>query len=530
MTLSWTALNRPDGTWTELGSAPNRVYQRSLGLTESAFYWDGEAAGTADVVERSSIRNIQADEDRFREIWKAVKTQFPLVGARVEELDPLQFVIEETRLRTIAGKQEFHYIANADATSTMAALDEALNGRPRRLDCSTLVGVTVLHRTDLDDGSYDIITVGAHLILDGIASFNLARTIGRLASSWPSLHTTIDLPKRLEMLPSVESLHTNLQLSLPRQRWRRAIAGVIFGRRASMLRFGHTLPRKWSAQSPRAPAHSSVVRAKLAPETTPKALAACRLHGVTFGNALYTLGQVAMSRVLHRRVKRGELPLEEWDSRLKSPMHTGGPVNLRQFVVPEWHQAGGTTEINLCIGFFVMSLPFLPHAPLADKSDPKSFVTDATLSPSFPSLLSRERFWYRTNLARQRALATYRHPLFSELLSANTPARIARGRVFAEAWRKLQAGEEVEPLPELAADAMVFTHIAASMGVMDTDSSSDLHLRCRPGELYVGAKTIQGVTELWVFYDRNTYQEEVVHEWLDEICQGLAHYLVGVDS
>ncbi|KAJ7066375.1 hypothetical protein C8F01DRAFT_699069 [Mycena amicta] len=555
MTLSWAALNRPDGTWNELGTVPNRVFTRALGTSEAAFYWDGEAAGTADVAERTRIRisspslrvsDVKVDEERFRQVWLDVKRRYPLIGARIEELDcgqSLQFVVEEARLGTVAGRQEFRFISNADTNSTAAALEEALNGRPRRLSSSTLVAITVLRRTDLPEDTYDIITVGAHLILDGMSSCTLARTISEVLSRWPSSlqETTVDLPKRLEMLPSAESLHPQLRLSVPQQRWRRAIASVIFARRMSLLN-GHTLPRTWSSQSPRAPAHSSVVRVKFPTDFTPKALVACRTHKVTLGNTLYVLGQVAMSRVLHRRVKRGEMPLDEWESRLRSPMHTGGPLNLRPFLVPDWQQAGGLTEINLCIGFFVMSLPFLPYARPENPTDPTSFPTDSTLAPPLSSLLSRDRFWLRTTISKQRALATYRHQLFLELLGVNNPLRVARGRSFAEAWRKIQAGEEVAPLPELAPDAMVFTHIGSSMGNMDhilpltypqgqeqehtvERLSSDMHLRCRPGELYFGAKTSQGVTEFWVFYDSNTYEDAVVREWLDEIHGAVEYYL-----
>nr|GAT50152.1 predicted protein [Mycena chlorophos] len=553
MSFSWTALNRPDGAWIQSGTAPNRVFTRALGLTEAAFYWDGQAQGTADLVERTgiyapSLRILDPsdDEQRFRAVWAEVKRRYPLIGARVDELDGgqlLQFVVEEERLQTISGRQEFEFVADANADSVAAYVEEALNGRPRRLSSSTLVGVTILRRTDLPAGTYDILTVGAHLILDGMSSCSLARSICEVFSNWPNSKdsASVDLPKRLEMLPSPETLHRQLRLSRPHQRWRKAIASVIFLRRISAFRNGHTLPRTWNAQSPRKPTYSAVERIKFSSEVTSKALIACRAHNLTLGNTLYILGQVAMSRVLHRRVKRGDMFLDEWDARLKSPMHTGGPLNLRPFVVPEWQQAGGMIEINVCIGFFVMTLPFLPYAKPSDKTNPLSFEVDATGAPPLASLLSRERFWYRTTLAKERANASYRHPLFLEMLTMNNPARVERGRAFAEAWRKIEAGEDIAPLPEPPLDAMVFTHIGSSMGNIDLmiprlypqgqdpptveRLGSDLYLRCRPGELYMGAKSSHGETEFWVFYDHNAYQRAVVREWIDEIRAAVEYYL-----
>lgn len=359
MSTSWTSLNRSDGSWTLLETRQDtgdRVFTRAAGDAETAFYWDGEFAGTADVADRTVVRleptlhvdDAKADEARFRDIWLAVKKRYPLLAARFEEIDggnAVRFVLDEARLRDITDPQEFEFIPNANVDASTAAMQRVLSPRPRRLSASLIAAISILRRAD---DTYEIITVGSHAILDGMASCTLARTICDLLSRWPaSLEDPIrDLEQRLEMAPSLESLHTQLHLSLSRRRWRTAIARIIMNRQMSILRGGHTLPRKWNSQSPGQPADSRVARVRLPSDATPKALAACRANGVTFGLLLPVLGQVALSRLLHRRVKRGSLSLEEWETRKRLPMHGGGPVNLRPSVVADWQQAGGHTEVR----------------------------------------------------------------------------------------------------------------------------------------------------------------------------------------
>lgn len=367
MNPSWTSLNRPDGSWTRLetrtGTA-ERIYARALGSAESAFYWDGEFAGTADVVERTVIRlaptlhlsDLKADEARFRDVWLSVKRRYPLLAAQVNELDggdALRFVVDEARVRDVTCPQEFEFVPDADTDASSAALERVLSARPRRLSLSVVAAITVLRRVDHPAGTYEFVTVGSHAVLDGMASCTLARTICDLLARWPaSLKEPVpDLEERLQMVPALESLHTQLQLSLPRQRWRTAIARVLLQRRLAILRGGQTLPRTWTSQTPRSPAHSRVVRIQLPEDATPKALAACRANGVTLGHTLPVLAQLALSRVLHRLLKRGLLSVEQWESRKLLATHTGGPLNLRPFVVPEWQKAGGFTEVRSSICF-----------------------------------------------------------------------------------------------------------------------------------------------------------------------------------
>ena len=55
--------------------------------------------------------------------------------------------------------------------------------------------------------------------------------------------------------------------------------------------------------------------------------------------------------------------------------------------------------------------------------------------------------------------------------------------------------------------------------------SSDLRLRCRPGEIYLGASTSNGKLHLKFFWDGNVFNDETVKEWLAEVKGAILWYL-----
>ena len=55
--------------------------------------------------------------------------------------------------------------------------------------------------------------------------------------------------------------------------------------------------------------------------------------------------------------------------------------------------------------------------------------------------------------------------------------------------------------------------------------SSDLRLRCRPGELYLGASTSNGKLHLKFFWDGNVFEDDAVKEWLNEVRDAVVWYL-----
>ncbi|KAE9404532.1 hypothetical protein BT96DRAFT_989351 [Gymnopus androsaceus JB14] len=91
----WTIRNSTSGNNSSTTSASEqRYYERLLGSNELGFYWDSVYRGTADTLQHAVVKettdsdsshtNIQS-EANVRAAWVALKTQYPLLGARIEE-------------------------------------------------------------------------------------------------------------------------------------------------------------------------------------------------------------------------------------------------------------------------------------------------------------------------------------------------------------------------------------------------------------------------------------------------------------
>jgi hypothetical protein len=346
---------------------PRRVFARALDAIETAFYWDGEFAGTADTAERTSIviepvlhlASPDFDAERFRAIWIALKQRFPLLAARVEERDggtAPHFVVDEAHTMSIQFTEEFEYIGDADADTVQRVLDRALNSTERRFaSARTLSALSVLRRIDAPAGTYDFITHASHAIVDGMASATLARTLCELLARWPaSLADPIpDLAARLRKVPALDALYPVPALSPARRRWRCAIASVIHARRAAALRGGHTLPGVRTPETPRTPARSCTLRVPLSRSHTAAVVSAARAHSVSVAHVLPALAHTALARVLHSRRAQGEIGDAEWDRRCTSHVNLGGPLNVRPFLEPKWVAGGGTGEVHtaVCLAF-----------------------------------------------------------------------------------------------------------------------------------------------------------------------------------
>ncbi|KAJ2995957.1 hypothetical protein NUW54_g7297 [Trametes sanguinea] len=84
----------------------------------------------------------------------------------------------------------------------------------------------VLARDD-QPGTYELVFKLAHFVGDGASGMNLARTFLDVLSL-PPLSFLPPLEERLTMALPWEALNPTLKMSVPRQRWRRAIGKVIF--------------------------------------------------------------------------------------------------------------------------------------------------------------------------------------------------------------------------------------------------------------------------------------------------------------
>ncbi|KII88404.1 hypothetical protein PLICRDRAFT_161464 [Plicaturopsis crispa FD-325 SS-3] len=564
--------------WKASGSVPNRVFIRPLGVTELGFHWDGQFSGTADcldhiIVEERQPHGSLSSVENVSRAWVSMKQRFPLLGAQVDErgavLGDVSFTVTEQRLKQIQ-PQELSFESVSSLDDARAFVEGILCG-PRQLSSDLLARVYILNRVD-EPTVFHVLIHAAHLIFDGMASKTATRVmLDTLASQDRGAIYVPPLEDRLAMVQSAESFVPPTKFSDSRRRWRKAIAAVIVSNNMGNIKGGHTIPKQ-PPLPPLTPSRSDFIKESLSPERSSLIISNCRKNKITFGNALTILGQVAQSRVLYRRYLRGEISDAEWEARKKEPTYSGGPMNLRPFLDQQWLAAGGAGEIFLSIGFFFYKLPFIPLASPNAKLD--------NGAPSYPSLLSPERFILRCNIVNRQSLHTLRHPLFYEVSSAQTRRRLNQRRTLAYEWRQKQnknladivlPAQEEAPVP---LHDMALSFICASIGdvsalippeyplgpsnvfsplsparhpakagypsppssngseatARSTEpvlrvQSAATHLRCRPGELYLGASTSGGQLHLTVFYDANTYSPPLVREWLQEVREAAIWYL-----
>lgn len=311
-------------------------------------------------------------------------------------------------------------------------------------------------------------------------------------------------------------------------------------------------------------------------------IANCRKHGISFGAALPILGQLGSSRLLHRKYIRGEIGKEEWEWRRIQPCNTMGPLNYRPYLDMDWNINGGSEVVSLCISFFSHTHPFMPSVSDEWISNNQHNLEHDT--PPFSALLSQGRFILRSNIIRQRFKKIVTHPLLFEIASARLPSRMPRRKQAGRFWMRIREGDQLdEPerlVPSVLTNDVICHNGGSSMGNVSIDSlwfnveaddgsnqidslrptqypllpfnplssqkyylqpkaDEDLSageptirvidswrkLCVRPAELYLGSFTQNRELSIFVSWDRNTYEDHVVEEWLKETTSGTHHYL-----
>ena len=196
----------------------------------------------------------------------------------------------------------------------------------------------------------------------------------------------------------------------------------------------------------------------------------CRTLGITVGNALPVLSQLAFSRVLHRLRHQGKLNDEEWEHRRCQPMHYAGPVNYRPYLDRAWYGGGGADEVCIAITFYTLVLPFMPV--------PVSLALDETGAPPLHTLLSPARFLARARMARVQSKKLLAHPLMHEFHALRLTMGHERARTAAMAWRAKQQGRDVpapaaqEPGKFASFAPCVFSNGGSSLGGVRIPSST----------------------------------------------------------
>lgn len=61
-------------------------------------------------------------------------------------------------------------------------------------------------------------------------------------------------------------------------------------------------------------------------------------------------------------------------------------------------------------------------------------------------------------------------------------------------------------------------------------SIGESRLRCRPGELYLGAQTYHDQLLFFVHWDENVYEKDLVSDWLENVSQATYWYLANAEQ
>lgn len=234
-------------SWTLLDHsvAPNRVYTRSMGSAELAFYWDSAFTGTADSVQQAEVQsvvgNLLFDLENLSRTWVELKNRFPLLGSRFRIIDEgtateiVEFVVEENRLARV-DEDDISILCVSSREEAYHVADKLVNG-PRQLSDSLPARLYILRRADQGDHFHIFLHV-AHPIYDGIANMTLLRNFLDILTS-PSNTIVTNLEERLQMVKALEALQPSLTLSVAKQRWKRAIGHVICSMKTATTKVSH---------------------------------------------------------------------------------------------------------------------------------------------------------------------------------------------------------------------------------------------------------------------------------------------------
>ncbi|KIY43342.1 hypothetical protein FISHEDRAFT_78221 [Fistulina hepatica ATCC 64428] len=538
----------------------NHVYTRLLGHLERGFYYGRQMGGSTDVLQHSVVdRTNPNDQSVFSrqnitQAWLHLKAKFPLLAAQGEQLEDgirVRFIVSEARVNTIV-PGEISFLSLSLDEEVEELIEELVNKRTpeKQLSSQLLARLFIVHRTDKPDRLH-MIALMAHCITDGMGNTAIARNFLQVLSKQGALPKE-QWEQRIHLAGSSEALLP--ARSAARERWNRALGNVLWNLRVGRMRAspsfigGQTLPRRFTTLTPSTPALSRLRVLYFDPAFSRSIMQCCHAQGITFGNALPILGQVALGRVLCRCFLRGDISKAEWEFRKREPTLSGGPANLRTYLDHAWQHAGGLTSVSCTIGFFFYQLPFIPLGRVGEPG-----VNEV---PSFADLLSPGRFLHRARVLKAQADTTLRHPRFVDMNFSRLPDRsLAWQRTVEEYLAREASGPAPSPqevsVIDQARNGFMMAHGGSTLGNMDhfipmeypledvdltsrkccaaTEPrlrviSSGAVLRASPAELYLGASTKYGQLNLFVVYDEHVYDKALVLEWLGEVVSATTFY------
>jgi len=154
-----------------------------------------------------------------------MKRRFPLLGAHIQQEDEdgrnVCFVVNNADLERLSqGEVEFGHTRSGKEVEEF--MDTLLNGE-RPLSNQLLIRLFIFAEPE---HRYHIILYSAHCVSDGVAIYSLSRSLLEEIAS-PSNGKLWKLEQRLALAMPQDDLTPTARFTLPKQRWRVAIAKVI---------------------------------------------------------------------------------------------------------------------------------------------------------------------------------------------------------------------------------------------------------------------------------------------------------------
>ena len=233
--MSWSLIS---GSESPAGA---KVYARPLALNEHSFYYDRIFNGTADIIWHHLVQETGPGkatpsllaEDNVKRAWIALKQWYPLFGAQMDDSEgehAVKFVASEQALST-CHPDEVVFTPVSSNAEVQTVVDRLMRIAPME-DHHLLSRVLVFPLKDEPEKCHFLFRA-AHAICDGISGATIARTFFDVLASPPVPPPSLE--ERLAMALPYSELNPTKKLSTARQRWRRAIAQVIFLNRTSQF-------------------------------------------------------------------------------------------------------------------------------------------------------------------------------------------------------------------------------------------------------------------------------------------------------
>jgi hypothetical protein len=154
-----------------------------------------------------------------------MKRRFPLLWAHIQQDDGdgrnFCFVVNDADLERLS-RREVEFGHTRSGTEVGEFMDTLLNGE-RPLSNQLLIRLFIFAEPEY---RYHIILYSAHYVSDGVAVYSLTRNLLEEITS-PSNGKLWNLEQRLALAVPQEGLTPTARFTLPKQRWRVAIAKVI---------------------------------------------------------------------------------------------------------------------------------------------------------------------------------------------------------------------------------------------------------------------------------------------------------------